>query len=203
MRAQPAIGIALLSLLVLCGCDLNALIPEDARTFTVPATSSVTVPGTFSVGQSPLAPDEVIPADLGSILSSQLQQEFSTQDVQKEAVASMKLTGMKLTVEDAVENGTVVRHAGFLSSLEFSMTAGELDPVLVAFSGDGAFDGEPTEYDFELTDAELVDVLNGGDALIMSGDLETDGRPNFDTTLRFDVETTVIADAVGAVESQT
>jgi hypothetical protein len=203
MRALFGMGLAG-ALAVTTACDLNAFIPEDARTFDIPADSSVTVPGSFTVGASPLAPEEVLPVDMGSILSQQIAQEFSTQDIQKEAVASMKVTLMTVTVRDAEENGTQVRDLGFLESMEFFLGAGELEPVSVASTAAGAFDGDPapTAYEFELSDAELVDVLNAGDSMEMTADIVPEGRPNFGTTLDFHVMTTVIVDAQGAVESQ-
>lgn len=196
------VTLCLLSVMALAACDLNDIIPQDARTFEIPADSSVEVPGSFTVGQSPLAPEEVLPIDMGSILSQQLASEFSTQDIQKEAVGSMMVTAMTVTVRDAVENGTQVRDLGFLQSADFFLAAGDLEPVSVAFSADGAFDDNPAEYDFELTDAELVDVLNAGESMAMTADIVPDGRPNFGTTLDFHVVLTVIVDAQGAVESQ-
>jgi len=196
------LGSVLVALVTVTGCDLNDIIPEDARTIEIPADSSVTVPGSFTVGQSPLAPEEVLPVDMGSILSQQLAQEFSTQDIQKEAVASLQVTSMTVSVRDAVENGTQVRDLGFLESAEFFLAAGELDPISVAFSADGVFDTDPVDYTFELTAAELVDVLNAGDSMAMTADIVPDGRPNFGTTLDFQVVMTVIVDAQGAVDSQ-
>lgn len=201
MRARILGAVVGSVLVVTAGCDLNALIPEGARTVVIPADSDVTVPGSFTVGQSPLAPEEVLPVDMGEILSQQIQQEFSTEDIQKDAVASMKVTLMTVSVRDPEENGQQVRDLGFLESMEFFLGAGDVGPVSVAFTAEGAFDSDPVSYEFELSDEELVDVLNAGETMEMTADIVPEGRPNFETTLDFHVETTVVVDAAGAVAS--
>jgi hypothetical protein len=138
---------------------------------------------------------------MGTILSQSIQQEFSTEDIQKEAVASMKVTTMTVTVRDPEENGQQVRDLGFLDSMEFFLGAGDVGPLSVAFSAEGAFDSDPVSYTFELTEEELVDVLNAADTMEMTADIVPEGRPNFETTLDFHVETTVVVDAQGALES--
>jgi hypothetical protein len=192
-------GYALALLALASGCDLNALIPQDARTLVIPADSEVTVPGSTIVGQNPLLPSEVFPADFGAILSQEIQQTFSTESVQKEAVESLKLTSMTVTVKNPTQNGTTVRHLGFLESATFFLGAGAIEPRRVAYSADGAFDDMPTYYEFELTDEELVDLLNEGEAMDMTADVVPERRPNFETTLLFEVELTVIVDAQGAL----
>jgi hypothetical protein len=202
MRAK-ALGTCglVLSLALASGCDLNDLIPEDARTLTIPADSEVTVPGSIDVGNNPLVDNEIFPSDFGGLLSNQLEQSFSTENVQKEAVASMKLTKLTVTVTNPEEGGRQVRDLSFIDSLDFYLSAGELDPRLVAESADGAFADDPISYDFELTDAELADLLDAGDAMTMTADLVPGDRPNFATDLLFEAELTVIVDAAGAVAS--
>jgi hypothetical protein len=181
------------------GCDLNAFIPQEARTLVIPADSEVTVPGSQAVGQNPLLPAEVFPADFGAILSQQIQQTFSTQSVQKEAVESLTLTKMTVQVENPQAGGNTVRHLGFLQSAAFFLGTGATEPTEVAFSSEGAFEGTPTFYEFELTGAELVALLNAGDEMEMSADVVPERRPNFETKLLFHVELTVIVDVQGAL----
>lgn len=185
--------------LALSACDLNALIPEGARTFTVPADSEVTIPGSMIVGNNPLAPEEVFPDGFGAVLSQQIEQSFSTQDIDKDAVESLTLTSLHVTVQDPEENGRKVRHLGFLDGMRFFLSAGEVEPRLVAESEEGAFDDEPVEYDFPVTGAELADLLSAGDELDMTAEVEATGRPQFATTLLFEVELTVVADVAGAL----
>lgn len=190
--------LALVSLTSLAtGCDLT----QGLREVVVPADAEVTVPGSAGIGPNPLAPEEVIPADFGALLSDQVQQQISTEGVPKEAVESMKLTLFTLAVEDPVQGGQQVRDLGFLESVSFSLGAGEVAPKLVAFSAEGAFDESPTELELELTDEELVDVLNGADQMEMTADVVTDGRPDFDTTVLFHAEVTIVVDPVGAASS--
>lgn len=198
MKARYAL-FALSTLGLAAGCDLNALIPEGARTLVIPADSEVTIPGSMIVGQNPLLPDEAFPADFGAILSQQIQQTFSTEGVQKDAVESLQLTMMTVEVEDPEEGGNTVRHLGFLESATFFLGAGEIEPVEVAFSAEGAFDDDPTSYEFELTEEELVSILNAGEEMEMTADVVPERRPNFETTLLFHVELTVIVDAEGAL----
>lgn len=183
---------------LLAGCDLNALIPQEARTFTVPAKSEVTVPGTGVAPNNPLVPDEVIPADFGQVISQELQQTFSTQDIDKDAVESLKLTGMRVVALQP-DDGSPERDLGFLESMAFSLSAADLEPRLVALSEEGAFDADPLEVKLELTGEELADLLQASDELQMTADVEVDNRPTFDTTLRFEVEMTVVANVVGAL----
>lgn len=180
-------------------CDLNALVPEEARTIVVPAESEVTVPGQQIIGTNPLLPDEVLPAGLGPTLSSELERSFSTEGVDPNAVASAKLTQMRVVVTEPEENGQRVRDLGFLRSLAFSLGTDGIPGRVVAFSADGAFDEDPIEYEFERSEAELVDLIQSGEDLTMTGDIEVEGRPNFATTLRFEVEITVVADLQGAL----
>lgn len=196
---------ARLCLFVLCGlagiggCDLNSLVPEEARTFVVPAESEVTVPGSQLAGANPLVPDEVLPEDLGPALSSQLAQSFSTEGIDRDAVGSAQLTSMRVVVLEPEEGGRRVRDLGFLNRVRFSIGAAEIAPELVAFSEDGAFADDPVAYDFQVTEAELADQIRAAEALEMSGEVETNRRPTFATTLRFEVELTVVADLAGAL----
>lgn len=188
-------SLTLFAVLVLGGgCDLA----DQARTIVVPADSEVTVPGSAGIGANPLAPEDVIPADFGALLSDQVAQQISTEGVPKEAVDSMKLTLFTLAVEDPVQGGQQVRDLGFLDSVSFSLGAGDVGPMLVAESADGAFDDKPIEVELALTDAELVEVLNAADQMEMTADVATNGRPDFDTTVLFHAEVTVLVNPVGA-----
>lgn len=193
------LGVVCAGALAQSACDLNALIPEEARTFTVPADSEVEIPGSQIVGQNPLAPTDLFPANFGPVLSEQIQQSFSTEGVDRDAVASMTLTTMRVVVVDPEENGRQIRDLGFLDSARFFLSANESEPRLVAFSADGAFANDPIEYDFELTEEELADLVQQADALDMTAEIEANRRPTFTTTLRFEVELTVIADVAGAL----
>lgn len=198
-RSTLGFGVGALFMLHAMACDLNALIPEEARTLVVPAESEVTVPGQQIIGGNPLLPSEVLPADLGPALSTQLAQSFSTEGIDPAAVASAKLTKMRVIVTEPEENGMQVRDLGFLRSVSFSLGTASIEGREVAFSADGAFDEGPIEYDFERSDVELVDLIKTGEDLEMTGDIEVEGRPNFATTLRFEVEVTVVADLQGAL----
>lgn len=182
----------------LLACDLNALIPEEARTFVIPAETEVEIPG-VSIVSNPLLPADVLPADLGPALSAQLAQSFSTEGVDKDAIASATLSAMRVEVLEPDENGRRVRDLGFLRSLAFSLGAEGMPAELVSFSEEGAFDDDPIAYEFQLTGAELSPLIQAADALEMTGDVEVEGRPTFATTLRFEVEMTVVADVAGAL----
>jgi hypothetical protein len=171
-------------------------------TFTVPADSEIEVPGAPIVGGNPLVPEQVFPGELLSqALSEALQQSFDTQGYDKDAVDSLQLTVLSMTVVDAEENGRAVRGLGFLASLAVSIGAEGVAPVVVAQSAEGAFDGTPgpASYDVPCTGAELRDVFAGSDALTMSADVETANPPSFNTTVRFHSELTVQVNVFGAL----
>jgi hypothetical protein len=174
----------------------------DVTTFTVPAESSVEVPGAPLVGANPLLPEQVFPGELlGRAMSDALQQSFDTQGYDKDAVASLKLTSLALEVVDAVENDREVRGLGFLESLALSVAAEGFTPVLAAESEAGAFDGTPgpARYAVPTTDAELKELFAGADALELAPDIVPSDPPNFNTTVTVRSELTVVVDVFGAL----
>ncbi len=168
-------------------------------TLVVPADSEVTVPGSQILGPNPLAPEQILPRDFGVALSQQLAQSFSTEGVETDAIRSAKVTRLTVTVLDPEENGRQVRDLGFLNQMAFSLGAADLVPAPIASSEDGAFASAPTFYEFLVTNEELVSFLQADDELTITGEVETNSAPNFATTLRFDVEMTVVADVIGAL----
>lgn len=183
-----------LALLVLVGgCDL-----DEVRTFVIPAESEVTVPGRAGIS-NPLAPADVLPLDFGALLTQKVAQQISTEGVPKEAVDSMKVTRFAMVVKDPIQGGQKVRHIGFFERVAFSLGAGNVAPRLVASSPEGAFDDDPVELELELTEVELVEVLNAADEMELSADVEIDPLgPAFETTVRFLADVTVLVDPIGA-----
>jgi len=177
-----------------------ACIPEEVRTFTVETESDpVTVPAMPIVGQNPLAPDQIFPADFGSLMGDSLNQEFSTEGVESAAVSSLKLTSMRVEVLDpTTPNGTVVRDLSFVDSLTFAIGGDGVAAEQVAYSADDAFGDEVIEYDFEMTGQELKPALDTG-ALVMEAELSTNDYPNFETDIVFHTELTVVVDPLGAL----
>ena len=104
-------------------------------------------------------------------------------------------------------NGRIVNSMEFLERLAFRLgneNSAEGEGELVAESAEGAFDTENIiAYDFPVTQAELLDVLQGGDSLVMDTDLETepapDDRPLTNADLNFSVTLTVVANPAGAL----
>jgi hypothetical protein len=188
--------------MVAVACCASATACSELTTFTVPAESEIEVPGAPIVGNNPLVPDDVFPgALLSQALSDALQQSFDTQGYDKDAVDSLQLTKLSMTVKDAEENGRAVRGLGFLKSLAVSVGADGFDAVVAAQSEDGAFDGTPgpASYDVPCTKAELKDMFAGSEALDMTADVETGTPPNFNTTVVFTTELTVQVNVVGAL----
>ncbi|MCP4500940.1 MAG: hypothetical protein GY822_13355 [Deltaproteobacteria bacterium] len=197
---NPKIAFVVVTLLganaVLSGC-----LPEEIRTFTVETDSDpVTVPAQPIVGQNPLAPEQVFPADFGSLLGDSLDQEFSTEGVQANAVESLKLTSMSVEVlEPTTPQGRIIRDLSFIESLTLSIGGDGVETKEVAFSEEGVFVSELIAYDFEMTGAELEEALAAG-TLVMSAELNTADYPNFETNLVFHTELTVVVDPVGALQ---
>jgi hypothetical protein len=189
------LGVISATLLTLSGCDA---IGQDLLTYDEEVSSRITVPGADILGANPLVPAQVFPADFGTLLAAELEQSFSTEGADPDSVQSLKIIAMKVVVEDPEENGNKVRHLGFISSLSFDASAGEVGPIRVAESAPGAFDENPVEYDFEVSEAELKGLLGAGD-MDVTADLETDNQPTFATTLVFTVVVRVVADPVGAI----
>ena len=176
---------------------------DDLLTYSFDVDSSVTVPGSAElVPGNPLAPDDVFPANFGDLLGTELQQSFETNEIDKDAVSKMTLTAMNVVVDDDTDQ-PVAFNLDFLDALSFSMSSEGVDPVLVAFSEEGVFEGNRTAYDFETTGNDLVEVLNGGDSMAMETELTTDpppdDAPTLATTLVFTATIEVVADPVGAV----
>jgi hypothetical protein len=174
-------------------------LPADLLTFEIEAEEEVTVPGKDILPGNPLAPTETIPDDLGGALSENMRQSFSTEGVKKEAVDSLKLTAMKVTVTNPEEGGRILRDLSFFDSLKFFLNAEGGDPVLVAESEAGAFGAEVIEYDFPVTEAELKPLLDASDELTLTTEAETNDRPNFATDLLFSVTLTAVANPAGAL----
>ncbi len=181
----------------------SACIPEGLRTIEIPTESEVEVPGTGVGLTNPLAPDDVFPSDaISEALAQSMSQSFATNEIDKDAVDSLKLTTLKATVTEPNEGNTQVRDLGFLKKATFFVGGPEgADEEKVAESKDGDFDTDPapTAYDFPLTGNELVRVFKDSDALTMRADIEPDERPQFATTVRFDVVLTVVVNPVGAL----
>ena len=193
-----SLGLSLLPALM-AGCDGAS----DLLTYSFDVDNEVTVPGRDIVNTNPLVADQVFPADFGALLASELEQSFSTEGVDPDTVSSLKLTKMKINVTEPEENGRVVRHLQFLDSMSFAIGAGDVEPVEVAYSEEGAFDDEVTEYTFVVTEEELASLLSEDGEIDMATDFSTDpppgDRPNFDTTIRFVATIQVEADPVGAL----
>jgi hypothetical protein len=177
------------------GCD-------SLRTLVVPTETEITVPGAAILGSNPLVPAQVFPASaLSQALAAALAQSISTEGVNKAAVDSLKLTAMTLTVKDPQQGGRQIRGLGFLQSLVVDIGAEGAAPVAVAASADGAFAGTPgpVNYDMPLTDAELVEVFKASDALDVTADVTPGNPPNFETTVVFATEMTVLVNVGGAI----
>ena len=176
------------------GCD-------SLRTVVVPAESEIEVPGSVGLGGNPLAPDDVFPADLSDILAQSIAQSFDTAGYDKDAVDSLKLTKLKMTVTEPNEGNNQVRGLGFIETLTISLGAEGADAVVVAASDAGAFDGDPgpVEYDMPLTDAELQPVFVAAEQMDMTADLAPSDPPNFSTKVLFETELTVVVNVFGAV----
>lgn len=186
---------------VLCA---GACVPDELRTLEIPTSQEVDVPGRTIGVSNPLTPDDVFPSSaISDALSQAMQQSFATEEIDKDAVDSLRLTLLKATVTEPEENGNIVRTLGFLVSAAFFVGTEGVDPVLVAESEDGAFDDPPpVEYEFPLTDAELVDVLKAGDTIDMTAEVATEDPPQFATTIRFDVNLTVLVNPIGALNGR-
>ena len=175
---------------------------EQLTTLVVPAESEIEVPGADLLGGNPLVPDQVFPGGLLSeALAQSISQSIDTAGANKEAVDSLKLTKLTLTVTEPEEGNRQVRGLGFIETLTINVSAEGVDPVLAAESEAGAFDGSPgpVEYDMPTTDAELVGVFKAGDALDMSADLEPSDPPTFATKVKFATEVTIEVNVVGAL----
>ncbi len=176
---------------------------DELLTYSFDVENEITIPGRPIGTQNPLLSNDIFPADFGDLIGNELEQSFSTENSNKDAVSSVIITAMRMEVTEPEENGRVIRHLQFVDSMAFTMAAGTVDPVQVAYSEEDAFDGEVVSYDFLVTKAELIRFLDDGSELVMTTEFETDpapgDRPNFEMTIRFVVTIEVVADPVGAV----
>lgn len=198
MVSQPrfVVVIALLAgLSAATGC-------ESIRTVKVPSSSTVKVPGQGVLAGNPLAEEQMFPSDaISDALASSISQEFDTAGYDKDAVDSLKLTELKITVVEPNEGNTQVRGLGFLEKLSITVAGDGVAPVLVAESEDNDFDGDPGPivYEMPLTDAELVEAFQAGDALQMDADVVPGDPPQFETEVQFDTELTIVVNVIGAI----
>ncbi len=176
---------------------------ESLTTIKVPAESEIEVPGSAAIlPGNPLVPEQVFPSDaISQALAQSIAQSFDTAGYDKDAVDSLKLTQLTMTVTEPNEGNNQVRGLGFLEKLTISLAAEGVDAVVVAESDEGVFDGDPgpTEYDMPLTENELKQVFVAGDQMDMSADLEPSDPPNFATTVLFETELTIVVNVFGAV----
>jgi hypothetical protein len=175
---------------------------QQLTTVVVPATSEIEVPGANILGGNPLVPDDVFPAGvLSEALAQSISQSIDTAGANKDAVDSLKLTTLTLTVTNPNEGERQLRGLGFIEKLTIFVSAEGASPVVAAESAAGAFDGTPgpTGYDMPTTEVELVDIFRAGDSLEMSAELEPSEPPNFATRVRFDTEVTLQINVVGAL----
>lgn len=187
--------------LLLCA-TIGLLACEQLTTLVVPAESEIEVPGVNLLGGNPLVPDQVFPAGLLSeALAQSISQSIDTAGANKDAVDSLKLSKLTLTVTEPDEGNRQVRGLGFIETLTINVGAEGVEPVVAAASEGGAFDGEPgpVQYDMPTTDAELVEIFKAGDAMEMTADLEPSDPPTFATTVKFQTEVTIQVNVVGAL----
>lgn len=166
----------------------------DLTTIKVPAESSITVPGQDILGGNPLAADQVFPsAALSEALAKALQQSFDTSGYDKDAIDSLTLTKLSMTVKDPQQGNRQIRGLGFIEKLTVSVSTDGVAPIIAAESADGVFAGNPgpASYEMPLTGTELVSLFQAGDSLDMTADLEPGEPPNFATTVDFETELTI------------
>jgi hypothetical protein len=191
--AMLGVGVLLVGLLGdVSGCNCGEV------SLDIPSDTTVTVPGTgIGLPGNPLVKDDVFPtADIGDLLAQKVSNSLDTSGYKKEAVKSLKLTAMSMAAKTP-DDGSPDRGLGFFQSL--TMFVGD-DKVKVAFSKDGAFDGDPgpKSYDMELTDTDFNDQFQAADALKVDADVDVDDPPTFDTDVKFEFQITAIVNAFQA-----
>jgi hypothetical protein len=189
-------------MVLIVGACAGPLGCEQLTTVVVPAESEIEVPGANILGGNPLVPDDVFPAGvLSEALAQSISQSIDTAGADKDAVDSLVLTKLTLTVLEPNEGNRQVRGLGFIEALSILVSAEGVSPVVAAASAPGAFDGSPgpVSYEMPTTDAELVEIFRAGDALDMSAELEPSEPPNFGTRVKFETEVTLQINVVGAL----
>jgi hypothetical protein len=176
---------------------------ESIRTIKInPDPQTVKVPGTVALAGNPLAPKDVFPSDaLSEALAQSLSQSIETGGYDKDAVDKITLTKMELTVTEPNEGNRQLRGLGFMEQLTISASAEDVDPIVVAASDDGAFDGDPgpVSYEMPLTEDDMNPAFQAGDALELVADLEPSEPPDFETEVQFDTELTIVVNVFGAL----
>lgn len=174
---------------------------EELLTYEEDVEQEITVPGTgVGVGNNPLVADQVFPIDFGAAISDALNQSFSTEGIDKDAVSSLTVTKLRLEVTNP-EDDARIKDLEFIESATFSLSSEGTGPVEVASSEPDVFQDALLEYDFPVTENELVEVLGGGDEMVLESDVEfdEDARATFSTDILLTATLKVIADPIGAV----
>ena len=187
MRKKVIHFFSLFVILVCCSC-----IPEGLRTFTVTIDETVTVPGTSPLVNTALQAADVIPQDLPGLLSQSLNQELNTQNVPADAIESLQITLITLSVTEPEENGNQVRDLSFFDSLNFSIADDNSSETIAESEADVFQDGVIT-YTFPQLNTELISFFQTNETLEMQTDVTVTDHPNFETEILFHFEITIIA----------
>jgi hypothetical protein len=182
-------------LALLVGCS-------ELTTVVVPAESEIEVPGAGILAGNPLVDSDVFPAGaLSDALAQSIAQTFDTAGYNKDAVDSLTLSKLSMTVIDPNEGDRQLRGLGFIEALSIAVSAEGTDAVVAAESAAGAFDGAPgpVAYDMPVTNNELVGVFKAADQMNMDADLQPSDPPQFTTTVKFETELTIKVNVVGAL----
>ena len=182
-------------LALLVGCS-------ELTTVVVPAESEIEVPGAGILAGNPLVGSDVFPAGaLSDALAQSIAQTFDTAGYNKDAVDSLTLSKLSMTVIDPNEGDRQLRGLGFIEALTIAVSAEGTDAVVAAESAAGAFDGAPgpVAYDMPVTNNELVGVFKAADQMDMDADLQPSDPPQFTTTVKFETELTIKINVVGAL----
>jgi hypothetical protein len=182
-------------LALLVGCS-------ELTTVVVPAESEIEVPGAGILAGNPLVDSDVFPAGaLSDALAQSIAQTFDTAGYNKDAVDSLTLSKLSMTVIDPNEGDRQLRGLGFIEALTIAVSAEGTDAVVAAESAAGAFDGAPgpVAYDMPVTNNELVGVFKAADQMDMDADLQPSDPPQFTTTVKFETELTIKVNVVGAL----
>jgi hypothetical protein len=174
----------------------------ELTTVKVPSEQEVSVPGQGILAGNPLVDEQVFPSDvISEALAQSISQTFDTAGYDKDAVDSIKLTKLSMTVTNPEEGGRQVRGLGFIEKLTINVSADGVDPIVVAESAEDALDGSPgpVSYDMPLTEAELVEAFKAGDQMTMDADLEPGPPPQFETDVLFETELTIQVNVAGAL----
>lgn len=190
----------------LCTFGLLALWPlaqactpiKQAQTFPITGEQIVSVPGKNLISD----PLSLVPFDdLGDTLNQSVKQTFANQGVDDNDVDDFHATALRLEVLGPLDrDGQPLQDLRFLDRVAFTLSAPELDDVVIGESAAAAFAQGVYAYDFAVDTGQNLRAFLAAESMTLDVSAEANDRPNLGCDLKISVAFEVQVNALGLLE---